>query len=256
MRSKKKKMQEQKKKESNTNEMSVRNEHVVQDNRIHMVDTSVCVGNMGQNQGQKQDETEKKEDAQSQVDSQVQLHKENQEHGITGQSVSGTIHMIPNALSNATSVSYPTSVKTLSGHVSIISSNRLLVVEHVEASARMLKVALTRAKFVVDAASNGNDMWMKLCPSGTFLNSYRVILFNMQDSTMMEFVKQIRASEKEEKALLFGMGPSSKMKVDDLKPWIDAGMDGYIYAGSIIAKEVQQFIAKKDKDPSTFLITN
>ena len=118
----------------------------------------------------------------------------------------------------------------------------------------MLKVALTRAKFIVDVVSNAQDMWAKLNTVNGFINPYRVILFNIQDIHAMEVIRQIRECETE-KSFLFGMGPNNKATREQFEPWIDAGMDGHIYSGSIIAKEVQTFISKKEKDPKTFLMS-
>jgi hypothetical protein len=132
------------------------------------------------------------------------------------------------------------------------------------------QVSLSRAKFTVDVVTTGEDM-VSRAPS------YKAILFNMQlhDIPAIDAVRRIRANEAasagsaaadadgsaepavaKTTVLLFGIGASNKTTKEDLSEFIEAGLDGHIYAGSVIAKELPTFLAQKRANPGTFLLSN
>ena len=168
------------------------------------------------------------------------------------------------------------------------SGARILIVDHIEASARMMQISLTHAKFAVDVCATGEEMIARA-------HSYRAVLFSMQvcvarwpilrfallvhllapsksertlfstaricppvqfpDMSAIEAIRRVRASEADGSAaassspqsqaaaaggrapvLLFGIGSSSKVTAEELSAHVEAGLDGHMYSGSIIAK--------------------
>jgi hypothetical protein len=61
------------------------------------------------------------------------------------------------------------------------SGPRILVVDHVEASSRMMQLSLIKAKFTADVCSTGEEMVSRA-------HSYRAVLFNLQVCTRHFFI--------------------------------------------------------------------
>eukprot|EP00455_Lapot_gusevi_P027232 TRINITY_DN2881_c0_g1_i2.p1 TRINITY_DN2881_c0_g1~~TRINITY_DN2881_c0_g1_i2.p1 ORF type:complete len:280 (+),score=59.13 TRINITY_DN2881_c0_g1_i2:86-841(+) len=136
-----------------------------------------------------------------------------------------------------------------------VHHDRVLVVDHSDAALRVMQVALSRAKYHVELARDGTEMLQKAATTDC-----RIVVFNTQlpDMSGVEVVRRIRSSELEQKrepALLFGLG-QTKVTLSEMQEYIEAGLDGHLYAGSILAKELTSFIQKKRLNPGQFLLSN
>lgn len=58
------------------------------------------------------------------------------------------------------------------------------------------------------------------------------------------------------RVLLLGVGESNKTTLDELAAFIDAGLDGHVFAGSIIANEVAAFLSAKKANPAQFILSH
>jgi CheY-like chemotaxis protein len=92
----------------------------------------------------------------------------------------------------------------------------------------------------------------------------------MPDMPVLDAIRRIRAAENDSAqasqsgspssarapVLLFGVGESNKTTIEELQPYIEAGLDGYVFSGSIIGKELTNFLQQKKTNPSQFLLSH
>jgi len=137
------------------------------------------------------------------------------------------------------------------GESPIHPGHSLLLVEDVNVSRKVARLALHRARYKVDLALDGSAAVEKFKKK-----HYDVVLMDIQlpQLTGEEATAQIRAFEEETgrgRALIVGL--TTKTEREDLLRYARVGLDGCIPKGSVLPPALQRIIEQKQVDPAKFV---
>lgn len=128
----------------------------------------------------------------------------------------------------------------------------VLLVEDVKVSQRVARAALSKARYRVDLATDGNNAVEKFQKE-----HYEVILMDIQLPKMngIDATIKIREIEKEEKrppTVIFGL--TGSVTDDALKTYEAAGMNGCIAKGNVLTEAVKDALEQHEADPTKFVV--
>lgn len=128
----------------------------------------------------------------------------------------------------------------------------ILLVEDVAISQRVARVALSRARYKVDLATDGETAVEKFKKT-----PYTVVLMDIHLPKMngVEATEKIRAFEKEAgryPAVVFAL--SGSIEPADMEAYKSVGMNGCIAKGNVLADAVREALAQHEKDPEKFVV--
>jgi CheY-like chemotaxis protein len=131
---------------------------------------------------------------------------------------------------------------------------KVLLVEDVRVSQRIARVALTKARYSVDLAGDGEEAVSKYTKG-----DYAIVLMdiNLPKLDGHEATKRIRAvqNEKKRKEILI-IGLTSVVLNDEMiGKCKEAGMDGCIAKGSVLVPALERAIQDHLANPSEFVVT-
>lgn len=137
-------------------------------------------------------------------------------------------------------------------HKKPAGKTHILLVEDVAISQRVARVALSRARYKVDLATDGETAVEKFKKT-----AYTVVLMDIHLPKMngVEATSLIRAFEKETgryPAVIFAL--SGSIEPQDMEAYKSVGMNGCIAKGNVLADAVREALTEYDKDPEKFVV--